>query len=112
MRPWVVLGLVAMSGCGELKLSDYRDARARAECNRASVCARGFFESEYVDMEDCIDDESSDLKDLEDTVFDSCDYDGLEAARCVSRIRGLSCEDYVEGEASIACDQVWDCIDV
>lgn len=112
MRSSVVLAMVALSGCGDMALSDYREARATAECKRSAVCARGFFESEYVDMEDCVDEVSDGLKAMEDSVYDSCDYDGMEASRCVSRIRSLSCEDYIEGEVSIACDQVWDCIDV
>ena len=112
MRTSVFLATVALGGCGDMALSDYREARASAECKRSSVCALGFFESEYVDLEDCVDEVSDSLKALEDSIFDSCDYDGMEASRCVSRIRSLSCEDYVEGEASLACDQVWDCINV
>lgn len=70
-------------------------------------CARGYFESEYRDQDDCVDEVGDDLDDHDDNLPDSCDYDGAEASACVSRIRSMSCEEYAEQGSSRACDLVW-----
>ncbi len=109
MRWALMLATLLATGCGSLDHKDYVDQRAAAECKQLSVCARGYYESEFRDMDDCVNDWGDDLDDLEDVAFDDCDFDGKEASACVSRIRGLSCEDYAEGDSQGACDLVWDC---
>ena len=99
-------------GCGNLTHNDYVEARASAECKKIAVCHTGFFDSEYRDHDDCVKEFGNVLDDLEDTVFNDCDYDGDEARRCTSRVNGMGCEDYAEGDASRACDQVWNCYDL
>ena len=107
-RFWVLV-LPLLVGCGEIDHRDYVASRASAECAKYRTCAQGYYESEFRDHDDCLDDVGDALNDLEDTVYDGCDYDGVEARACVSRIRGMSCEDFAEGDAGSACDLVWDC---
>jgi len=104
---WLV---VLAAGCaGELGHNDYVDQRAAVECRKLEKCALGMFESEYRDLEGCEEDVADLLDDLEDTVFNDCDFDGSEASACISRLGSMGCEAYAEGDASEACDLVWDC---
>ena len=109
MRQISILAVLMAFGCGSLDHKDYTLKRGAAECGKYATCAKGYYESEFRDIDDCIDDLSDDLDDRSDTIFDNCEYDGNEASSCVSRIRNLSCEDFSEGDAQGACDLVWDC---
>lgn len=98
-------------GCGEIEHSDYVDARAEAECRKLASCARGYYESEWRDDGDCVDDRADNIDDFDDALPNSCDYDGEEARMCISRINSMSCEEYAEGAMGGACDLVWVCND-
>lgn len=98
-------------GCGGIESpSDYADARARAECGRIHTCELGRFEADFSDDEDCIDERTDDIDENNDDLDEAdCRYVPEEAGACVTRIRGLSCESWAEGESGLACDLVWDC---
>ena len=108
MRSAAALLLV---GCGAIENpKDYADARARAECARIQSCELGRFESDFSSEEDCLDDRADVIEDNNDDLDDAdCRFVPEEAGACVSRIRGLSCESWFEGESSLACDLVWTC---
>lgn len=100
-----------LAGCGAIASpSDYAEARANAECARLQTCERGRFESEFSSDEDCIDTQTEAIDENNDDLDDAdCRYVPEEAAACVHRIRGLSCESWFEGESGLACDLVWNC---
>ena len=106
---WTMGALVAL-GCGVADEADYVASRADAECARLEACALGYFESEYADADDCADERGEELEQQHDLFAEiECDFVVDEAGPCVSRIRGMSCEDVAEGEWDSACDLVWDC---
>ncbi len=90
---------------------DYSTRRGVAECNKIEHCLAGEFESAYGDFDHCVDA----LGDVVDSViaseYQGCSFDGREATRCLSRIQGLSCEEYAIGAANLACDIVYVCGD-
>lgn len=107
LKQSTLLLALSAAACGQLDHKDYVNARAEAECKNLRSCARGYFESEYKDYEDCVDEVGDTIDDRDDDLPKECDYDGVEARECVSRIRSMTCEEYVEGSTSSACDLVW-----
>ena len=98
-----------LSACGVIEDS-YSTLRGEAECKKIRTCQRGLFEFEYRDdLQICTDKLGDRLDARAEALLSECVYDPKEAARCLSRIRGLSCEAFVEGRASDACDRVYDC---
>lgn len=105
-----MLGLVLMAvGCGSIDHNEYIDRRATAECKKYRVCVQGFYDSEFRDFDDCVDERADSLDEADDNLPNSCDYDGEEARRCVSRVSNMGCEEFTEQSPSSACDLVWDC---
>lgn len=108
--PRAPLALAVMAGCGIEDQAEYVAERAEAECERLEACALGFFEAEYTSPEDCLEERNEALEEEADLYDDlDCKFVPEEAGPCVSRVRGLSCEDWQEGEIGQACDLVWDC---
>lgn len=100
---------VAVTGCG-VPEENYSTLRGEAECKKIRVCQRGLFEFEYRDdLQVCTDKLGDRLDARAEDLLSACAYDGKEASKCLSRIRGLSCEAFVEGRAADACDRVYDC---
>lgn len=106
--PCLLLGLVLV-GCGEIDHNDYVDLRAEATCKQLRSCATGYYEFEYRDYDDCVDEVADDIDDADDSLPRSCDYDGEEGRRCVSRLNSMGCEEFAEGAWGEACDLVWVC---
>ena len=105
-----VLVATIAAGCGVEDEADYVASRADAECTRLQACALGYFESEYGDAEDCVDERADDLDEAGKALEDAgCDFELDEAGACVTRIRSLSCEDWAENDHAAACDLVWTC---
>jgi hypothetical protein len=106
--------LIVASGCGGIGSElDYAQARAEAECGQMEQCELGRFESEYTSLEDCVNQHRELIEDSNRGFGDlDCEYVPDEAGHCVSRIRWMSCEEWRQGEAGIACDLVWNCTDV
>jgi hypothetical protein len=109
---WVYWGWLCVMACG-VSEEDYSTLRGEAECRKIGACELGRFEYEYNnDLHVCLDQIGDRIDAMVEDLLKSCDYDPKEAHRCLSRIRSLSCADFVEGGASDACDQVYDCRDL
>lgn len=109
---WTLGALVAL-GCAIEDEADYVASRADAECARLEVCALGYFEAEYADADDCAGERAEEIEQENEFFAEvECEFDAEQAGPCVSRIRGMSCEDVAEGEWQSACDLVWDCGDM
>ncbi len=102
----LALWLVA---CG-IPEEDYSTRRGVAECQRIERCTTGEFLSVYDDFDHCVDRLGDNLDATIEALYQGCTYDGREASRCVSRISSMSCEDYAEGQANLACDIVYVCL--
>ena len=112
MRLWGYWGWLCVMACG-VSEEDYSTLRGEAECRKIRTCELGRFEYEYNnDLHVCLDQIGDRIDAMVEDLLKSCDYDATEAHRCLSRVRGLSCADFVEGSASDACDQVYDCRDL
>ena len=106
---WYSLGWLVLLACG-VPEEDYSTMRGEVECRKIRACELGLFEYEYNnDLHVCLDQIGDRIDAMVEDLLKSCDYDPAEAKRCLSRIRGLSCADFVEGAAADACDQVYDC---
>jgi len=113
MRGWkgcaLLCAAVLLSACGVTE-TNYSTLRGEAECKKIRACQRGLFEFEYRDdLQICTDKLGDRLDARAEDLLSECAYDAKEAAKCLSRIRGLSCEAFVEGRAADACDRVYDC---
>lgn len=113
IRCWKTFGgvfaVTMLTACG-VSEDDYSTLRGQAECKKIRTCQLGLYEFEYRDdLQVCTDKLGDRLDARAEDLLAECVYDGKEAAKCLSRIRGLSCEAFVEGRAADACDRVYDC---
>jgi len=108
---WLVLCL--LTGCaGEVDEKTYAERYSPEFCSKTRRCNLGMFESEWSDMNDCIDEVSEDIEDLIDDMDDAdCDFDDNDAQDCLDTFAASDCEDYHEGDAFEDCgvNDVWDC---
>ena len=108
-------GLIAVAllavGCGLGAITeDTLPARvAGPYCDNLRRCNRGYFDSEFSDMADCVDETEEDFEDLVEEADDyGCDFDEDEARECVQSLRSSSCEDWYEGDTLDDCSDVFD----
>ena len=120
-QPWIVvcgLGL-AMSGCLQLLELDevsFGEKMSKEGCTLEKKCFRGYFDDEYSDMADCVDEQVDNWDDLADTFDDwDCDFESDEAAECLAAWQNATCEEHYEfrfeGDGPMVedCEKVWDC---
>jgi hypothetical protein len=102
--------MATLAGCSIVEIDDYVDKRAEAECRLIEQCYLGEFESQFSSSDDCVNVVRNDLE-QEGELFEEqeCGYDPEEAGRCVRRLKGLSCADWVEKGTAAACDLVYSC---
>ena len=99
---WYSLGAALLLACG-VPEEDYSTMRGEAECRKIRTCELGLFEYEYnSDLHTCLDQIGDRIDAMVEDLLKSCDYDPVEAKRCLQRIQGLSCADFVEGGAADA----------
>ncbi len=108
-----VLASLLATGCfgvGEVSEDNWTEKYADVYCKQTQTCARGLYESEYSDREDCLD-EVQDLLDEQAEVFEelNCDFDEAEAQECLESFHSADCESVYEGDFADDCDKVFDC---
>ncbi|MFZ5476307.1 MAG: hypothetical protein ACOZNI_05975 [Myxococcota bacterium] len=86
---------------------EYWERFAKATCERTRECSRGYFDSEWSDVEDCTDDLKDQSEDAAD-YYDDCEFDDEQADECLTQLREASCEELYEDGAD-ECARVWDC---
>lgn len=107
--------LVLLAACGPssdgIPKDDFAYWGADILCERYRECQRGVFESAWYSMGDCQRDVERDLGLLVELMDDlDCDYDAKEAAVAYQDIDEMTCEEFYEGEATEATDDIWgDC---
>ena len=109
--PLLLIPTVLLTACGgEVSQEDFPAEFAPLWCDQQRTCARGFFESEFRDEQDCISSVQEDKEALgEQNDAAGCVFDAEEAQACLIAIREASCEDWYEGEAEEDCAEVWTC---
>jgi hypothetical protein len=104
--------LVLMLACGMAE-KEYSTRRGVVECRKIEKCALGLYEYEYeADFDLCVDGIGDRLDGIAGEQLSECDYDPAEGKRCLSRIRRMTCEEFVRRGPGSACDQVYDCTGV
>ena len=105
MKHPVSLGLVfLLVGCNLFTPVDedsWPEVYAKRYCSSLKKCFRGYYESEYSDMKDCVDEVEDDTEDIMDDYDDreSCDdFDEDNARDCLSDFSSFECEDFWEDE--------------
>ena len=65
-------------------------------CDRLRDCARGYYEGEFSDHGDCLDEVTEALEDMTAALNQDplCDYDEEDAGEWVNEQRGMSCEEW------------------
>ena len=82
----------------------FPEAFAAVQCRRYNECFRGFYEDEYDgEMDECVDEVTDDLEDLED-----CDFDEDKAADCLEELNSEDCGDWYDGDHD-DCWEIYDC---
>jgi hypothetical protein len=108
-----VLAICLLSGClGQVNEDNYAQKYSGEYCQKTRHCNLGLFESEWSDMNDCLEDVDDDIEDLIDDMDDAdCDFDDDDAQECLETFVAADCEDYHEGDAFEDCgvNKVWDC---
>ena len=107
------LALLFATGCfgvGEVDEDNWTEKYANVYCKQTETCARGLYESEFSDREDCIDEVQDQLEEQEE-VYDelNCDFDEAEAQECLESFNSADCESVYEGDFVDDCDKVFDC---
>jgi len=109
MRLWTLL----LCGCiGNVTEDNYVQKYSPEYCQKTRRCNLGYFESEWSDMNDCIDEVIDDMEDLIDKKDDdNCDFEDDNALKCLETLGAADCEDYFDGDAFEDCgaNKVWDC---
>ncbi len=101
--------IAVFSGCSLLATpidqDNFYETFTREGCKKLKQCSRGYFDSEYSDVNDCVDSIMNDADDygLLDTL-DSCDFDDGNAADCLDTFVSSDCEDWYQGDAYDDCD--------
>ncbi len=115
MRLWIALAAtVAMTaGCiGNVNEDNYAQKFSPQYCSKAKTCARGMFDSEWTDVNDCIEEVTDEREDWIDDMDDAgCDFERENAKECLIDIADADCEDFYDGDAFDDCgnNKLWDC---
>ena len=105
-----LLMLAACNSVGKVDEDNYAEKSAEVYCRQIEKCSRGFFESEYSDYADCVDEATNDFEDTMEAADDAnCDFDEDEAQACLDTFASSTCEDVYEGDAYDDCEDVFDC---
>jgi hypothetical protein len=101
----VALGLATLVACG-VNEENYLDRSADTWCSFQEKCYRAFFNDNWDDMGECVDDYIDDSEDLYEDLVDDCDFDPEKADKCLDSYR----------EATRTCDpddvELDDCFEV
>jgi hypothetical protein len=114
-RSPLVFAFALLSGCasvGTVSEDNFAEKYADVFCRQAQKCSRGYYESEFSDMEDCIgeiEEAAEDTMDIADEA--GCDFDDGEAKEFLDTLNAASCEEFYEGDAYEDSDKVFDCDD-
>lgn len=104
-----MITILLFFACG-LPEDDYSTRRGVVECKKIQKCAAGLYEYEYdADFDLCVDGIGDRVDGVTGKQLAQCDYDPAEGKRCLSRIRRMTCEEFVRRGPGSACDQVYDC---
>jgi hypothetical protein len=100
--------LLALLGCSPKPTEDTFPALyAEAICDAYDSCLKSYFVDQYSDVEDCVEEYTDDA----DDVYDGCDFDADEAARCLESLRDFEKSCLYRDLDSDDCYEVWDCSD-
>lgn len=105
----------ALSGCsvfgpGNITEDNWAESFAKTYCKQLQECEKGFFESEFSDLDDCEDEIKDDVEDAAESADDAdCNFEEDEAQDCVDSIHESSCEDFYDLDYVDDCDAVYDC---
>jgi len=97
-------GYLALTGCFGLSESKFIAQVNTLQCERMEECASDYFEDEYSDLDDCVDEYSDAAPDYLD-YYDDCDYDRSKAKDCLADYRDADCDTNILDD----CLEVWDC---
>ena len=112
MRRWVGWGLGAASCVSAGTPDEFATSLAEAQCDQLERCLLGLYEATFSSEEDCISDTTDEIDGANDAYTEAdCTFQPDEAADCVRRVRGLDCDEIVQGRDQQACDLVWSCED-
>lgn len=113
MRITLLTVTLTLAGCiGQVDEDNYAQKYSPVYCQHTKQCNRGLYESEWTDLNDCVDTVTDDIEDLIDDMDDrGCDFDDDDARECIETFAQSDCEDYYEGDAFEDCgvNQIWDC---
>jgi len=111
---WIAPLIAALAtGCvGAVDEDNYAYKYSPLYCSKTKECFRGLYDSEWADMNDCVETVRDDVEDLIDDMSDAgCDFEPKEAKECITDLSASSCEEYYEGDAFADCglNKIWDC---
>lgn len=114
-RSPLVFAFALLSGCasvGTVSEDNFAEKYADVFCRQAQKCSRGYYESEFSDMEDCVGEIEEAAEDAMDVADEAgCDFDDGEAKEFLDALNAATCEEVYEGDAYDDADKVFDCDD-
>ena len=100
----------SLFGPGNITEDNWAESFAKTYCKQLQECEKGYFESEYSDLEDCEDEVKDDAEDAAEAADDAdCNFEEDEAQECIDSLHTSSCEDFYDLEYLDDCDAIYDC---
>jgi len=103
------IGLTGLVGCiGAVNEDNWTKKSAKAYCKFNEECYLSYFQEEWDNVSECVDDFEDDYEDYVEDYLDDCDFESDKAKECLESLREAtkSCEyDDIDDD----CYEVWDC---
>ncbi len=108
MKKLALLLVVIAAGC--ISEGNYTKSLSKESCQRSRECFRAEFDDEYSDLNDCVEESTETLDDLDSCYASAgCDFDVAKAKACRKAIGAATCEDFIDGVDDDSCDEIYDC---
>lgn len=109
----MVFLLVTVACLGKVETAEaFEAAYADSQCHAYRQCNRMIFDGKYDGMADCKDKVEANLRDENQTLFDTCTFNAEKANECIDKLNMATCGELWTDEQELysACHEaVWEC---
>jgi hypothetical protein len=109
----MVFLLVTLACLGKVETAeDFEAAYADSQCHAYRQCNRMIFDGKYDGMADCKEQVENNLREENQTLFDTCTFNAEKANECIESMNMATCGELWTDEQALysACHEaVWEC---
>lgn len=99
-----------LAACGQLTAENFHTRANTLYCGSLERCS-DLFPIDYGTVEECV----ADLEEAYGLLYrcerKTCHFDEADAATCLDNLDGATCEEFVNGDSVVRCDDVFDTCD-